>query len=74
VVTPGAWTPTEVTVGPSLWGHDRTWLPEEQRAQARTMRLKAAAEGHRAPVQVIDGNYQRMAGVCPWWDGMRGQG
>jgi hypothetical protein len=38
------------------------------------MRLKAAAEGHRAPVQVIDGNYQRMAGVCPWWDGMRGQG
>jgi hypothetical protein len=25
-------------------------------------------------VQVIDGNYQRMAGVCPWWDGVRGQG
>ena len=22
----------------------------------------------RAPVQVIEGNYQRMAGVCPWWD------
>ena len=27
----------------------------------------------RAPVQVMDGNYQRMAGVCPWWDEMRGK-
>ena len=26
----------------------------------------------RAPVQVIDGNYQRMDGVCPWWDAMKG--
>ncbi len=34
-VTPGDWTPSEVTVGPSLWGHDRAWLPEEQRQQAR---------------------------------------
>ena len=74
VVTPGDWTPTEVTVGPSLWGHDRTWLPEDQRAQARAMRLKAAADGQRAPVQVVDGNYQRMEGVCPWWDAVRGGG
>jgi hypothetical protein len=22
----------------------------------------------RAPVQVMEGNYERMAGVCPWWD------
>jgi hypothetical protein len=27
----------------------------------------------RAPVQVIEGNYQRMAGVCPWWDQTRGK-
>jgi hypothetical protein len=27
----------------------------------------------RAPVQVIEGNYQRMAGVCPWWDQARGK-
>jgi len=73
-VTPGNWTPTEVTVGPSLWGHDRTWLPDEQRAQARAMRLKAAADGQRMPVQVIDGNYQRMAGVCPWWDAVQARG
>ncbi len=22
------------------------------------------------PVNVIDGNYKLMAGVCPWWDGV----
>jgi 2,3-dihydroxybiphenyl 1,2-dioxygenase len=67
-VTPGNWTATEVTVGPSLWGHDRDWTPQEQRDQARALRLKAAAEGKRQPVYVLDGNHHRMAGVCPWWD------
>jgi 2,3-dihydroxybiphenyl 1,2-dioxygenase len=73
-VTPGAWTPSEVTVGPSLWGHDRAWLPEEQRAKARAMRLKAAQDGERAPLQVLDGNYNRMSGACPWWDAVKGRG
>ncbi|HTI82994.1 MAG TPA: VOC family protein [Acetobacteraceae bacterium] len=67
-VTPGSWQASEVTVGPSLWGHDRTWLPDDQRAKARDMRLKAARDGMREPVQVIEGNYQRLQGVCPWWD------
>ena len=67
-VTPGNWTPSEVTVGPSLWGHDRAWLPDEQRQQARAMRLKAAADGKREPLYVIEGNYRRMEGICPWWD------
>jgi 2,3-dihydroxybiphenyl 1,2-dioxygenase len=70
-VTPGSWQATEVTVGPSLWGHDRAWLPDDQRAKAREMRLKAARDGIREPVHVIDGNYQRLEGVCPWWDGVR---
>jgi len=70
-VTPGQWTPTEVTVGPSLWGHDRTWLPPEQREQATRLRLKAAADGKREPVHVLDGNYRRLEGVCPWWDAAR---
>ena len=26
-----------------------------------------------APLQVMEGNYQRMSGVCPWWDSVRGQ-
>jgi hypothetical protein len=21
---------------------------------------------------VMEGNYERMAGTCPWWDAMRG--
>lgn len=72
-VTPGSWTATEVTVGPSLWGHDRAWLPDNQRQKARAMRLQAAADGKREPLHVIDGNYQRMDGVCPWWDAATGR-
>lgn len=73
-VDPANWQPTEVTVGPSLWGHDRMWLSPEQREARRALRLGAAAEGHRAPVQVIEGNYRRMGGVCPWWDTVSGRG
>ncbi len=70
-VTPGSWTPSEITVGPSLWGHERTWLPEEQRAAARAMKLKAAADGQRMPVQVIPGNFDTLGGTCPWWDAVK---
>jgi hypothetical protein len=51
-----------------MWGHDRSWLPPEQQAEARNLRLQNAAKGLRRPVQVMDGNYQLMSGVCPWWD------
>ena len=27
-------------------------------------------EGRRAPLQVIEGNYERLNGACPWWDAM----
>jgi hypothetical protein len=30
-----------------------------------------APEPNRAPLQVIDGNYERMSGVCPWWDAVK---
>ncbi|MBO0711704.1 MAG: VOC family protein [Acetobacteraceae bacterium] len=62
------WTPSEMTSGPSLWGHDRTWLSPEQRSEARLLRLGIAADGERAPVQVLEGNHHRMHGACPWWD------
>jgi 2,3-dihydroxybiphenyl 1,2-dioxygenase len=68
LVEPGNWTAEEYTIGPSLWGHDRAWLPPEKREEARAMRLKLAAEGVRHPVQVIEGNHQLMPGTCPWWD------
>ena len=65
------WQPEEVTWGPSMWGHDRMWMTPEGRVEARKLRIAAAATGLRKPVNVIDGNYERMAGVCPWWDGVR---
>ena len=64
------WRPLELQDGPSLWGHERTWLPPADREIAREMRMRAAASGLRAPVQVMDGNYQLMPGTCPWWDGV----
>jgi len=35
------------------------------------MRMNAAREGLRAPVQVMEGNYQLMSGTCAWWDGVK---
>jgi 2,3-dihydroxybiphenyl 1,2-dioxygenase len=67
-IEPVSWQPEEVTYGPSMWGHDRIWLGPDERAQAREMRLKAAADGVRLPVNVMHGNHALAPGVCPWWD------
>lgn len=67
-VDPVTWLPREVTQGPSLWGHERSWLSPEKRAEARDIRLRMAQLGEQRPLYVMDGNYQRMSGVCPWWD------
>ena len=64
------WQAFERKEGPSMWGHERVWLSEEDRAKARALRLKNAENGFRRPVQVIDGNYETMSGVCPWWDSL----
>jgi 2,3-dihydroxybiphenyl 1,2-dioxygenase len=61
------WQAFEVVEGPSLWGHDRTWLPAEKREQAAQLRLKAARDNVRAPVQVTVGNFEIAEGACPWW-------
>jgi 2,3-dihydroxybiphenyl 1,2-dioxygenase len=67
------WQPFELRDGPSLWGHERIWLSPADREVAREMRMRAAAAGLRAPVQVMDGNYKLMSGTCPWWDGVNGK-
>jgi 2,3-dihydroxybiphenyl 1,2-dioxygenase len=66
-IEPTSWTPHERTEGPSLWGHDRSWLSEQGREQARDMRIGIAQAGVRVPLNVMDGNYQRARDVCPWW-------
>ncbi|WP_291866212.1 VOC family protein [Bradyrhizobium sp.] len=70
-IDPSGWQPVEMFDGPSLWGHERLWLPPTERELAREMRLRAAAEGRRVPVQVMDGNYKLMSGTCAWWDGVK---
>jgi 2,3-dihydroxybiphenyl 1,2-dioxygenase len=70
-IDPKTWKPVEMTAGPSLWGHERVWLPPADRVVAREMRMQAAADGMRAPVHVMDGNYKLLTGTCPWWDGVK---
>jgi hypothetical protein len=35
------------------------------------LRLQAAEEGQREPVQVLEGNYTLAPGTCAWWDAAR---
>ncbi len=67
-IDPDNWTPQERADGPSLWGHDRSWLSPEKREEARDLRIGIAAAGSRVPVNVMDGNYLRASDVCPWWN------
>ena len=48
-IDPARWEPFECDYGPSLWGHERAWLDDAKRAEARRLRLDAAAAGRRAP-------------------------
>jgi len=36
------------------------------------MKLNADQDGKREPVRVIEGNFTRMDGVWPWWNGVKG--
>jgi 2,3-dihydroxybiphenyl 1,2-dioxygenase len=54
------WTVQEMANGPSLWGHERSWLSDEKRAEARQLRQQVAAQGVRAPVHVAAGEYDEV--------------
>ena len=73
-IDPATWRARERLEGPSLWGHERSWLPQEKQEAARALRMKLAQDGVRRPVQVIEGNYVLMDGVCPWRDPVKGRG
>jgi 2,3-dihydroxybiphenyl 1,2-dioxygenase len=59
-VDDATWTVEEMVHGPSLWGHERSWLNEEGRAQARKLREQVAAQGVHAPVHVSPGEYDEL--------------
>ena len=56
-IDPATHETKELCEGPSIWGHDRSWLSKEQFAEADRMRLKAARDGLQAPVNVLPGRY-----------------
>jgi 2,3-dihydroxybiphenyl 1,2-dioxygenase len=68
-VDDAAWQPQELTTIDSFWGHagliraigGEDPPPADLRPGARDHPL-------RAPLQVMDGNYERMTEACPWWD------
>lgn len=62
IIDPKTWQPHETFDGPSLWGHERLYMPDEQRKRLRDMRLSAAARGVRVP----DPSVPPLN--CPWLD------
>jgi len=60
VVDEATWTPREVTHGGSMWGHDRMWLPEEQRRAANDIRRSVIQAGLGAPLQVTRGQFNEV--------------
>ena len=59
-VDDATWTVEEMVDGPSIWGHERSWLGEDKQAEARRLRMQAAAAGLRAPVHVAAGEYDEI--------------
>jgi len=70
-INPDGWQAHERGGGPSLWGHERSWVSDEIKEKSQKMRLANGENGNRAPVQVMEGNYQLADGACPWWDGLK---
>jgi 2,3-dihydroxybiphenyl 1,2-dioxygenase len=70
------WRPEEMDTVASYWGHQGLFESLEEM-------VGPPPPGHeppppmpvppirRAPVHVMDGNYERMRGVCPWWDAQK---
>jgi len=73
-VDDATWQPKEMATVASFWGHDGLFreIGAEDPPPAEN-RLAAAGMPLRAPLQVMDGNYERISGVCPWWDAVKGR-
>lgn len=52
ILDEAAWEVRELTEGPSLWGHERTWVSDEMKVRQRELRHQAAAQNLRAPLHL----------------------
>ena len=43
----------ETNEGPSFWGHERLYLPDDERLKFRKKRIETAQQGKRSPM-IID--------------------
>ena len=66
------WVAKERPEGPSMWGHDRTWLPDEA-PRERPQAAHAAGAGRLSPSGAGDRGQLSSSppGVCPWWDSLK---
>ena len=67
------WQPKEMDTLASFWGHDGLRQAIRGDAPPPEHLPPPPPEGRRAPLQVMEGNYQRLSGVCPWWDAIAGR-
>ena len=70
-VDDATWQPKELQTLASFWGHDGLFRAVGGDDPPPVDMRPALTQPMRAPVQVLEGNYERLKGVCPWWDAMK---
>jgi 2,3-dihydroxybiphenyl 1,2-dioxygenase len=63
-----SWQPQEMDTLASFWGHDGLMRSVAGNGPPPDYLPPPPPEGRRAPLQVMEGNYTKLRGVCPWWD------
>ena len=72
-VDDATWQPHEMASVGSFWGHQGLFDTLGDGPPPGDV-PPPPVEIQRAPLQVMEGNYERMSGVCPWWDAMKASG
>ncbi len=67
-VDDATWKPQELKSVRSFWGHRGLFESLGDGPPPPEMPVMPPWPEARAPLNVIEGNYSRLAGVCPWWD------
>jgi 2,3-dihydroxybiphenyl 1,2-dioxygenase len=64
------WQPSEMTSVSSFWGHKGLIRSVAGDAAPPEQVTPPGSGGRHAPLQVAEGTYQQVSGVCPWWDAL----